>query len=201
MSGPLATLLAVAAYGALHSLLAAPAAKRLAERGLGPAVRRGYRLAYNIVGVITLLPVLAVVALEPGALIYRLRLPWSALALAVQALGLAVLVAGLLQTDALHFLGLRQLVEHDPRPARLVVSGLYRHVRHPLYTAGLAVLWFTPLLTASLLAFNLGLTAYIGIGSHFEERRLHAEFGPAYAEYARRVPRLLPRLGPLSNSD
>ena len=140
-------------------------------------------------------------ALEPGAVLYRLRLPWAGLALALQALGLAVLALGLLQTDVMHFLGLRQLVEREAQPPRLVVSGLYRHVRHPLYTAGLAVLWFTPLLTASLLALNIAFTANIVIGSHLEERRLHAEFGPTYAAYARRVPRLLPRLRLAFNSD
>lgn len=201
MIGPLAALLAVAAYGALHSLLAAPGAKRLARRAFGQAGACGYRLAYNAIGVVTLIPVLAVVALEPGAVLYRLRLPWAGLALALQALGLAILALGLLQTDVMHFLGLRQLVEREAQPPRLVVSGLYRHVRHPLYTAGLAVLWFTPLLTASLLVLNIAFTAYIVIGSHLEERRLHAEFGPTYAAYARRVPRLLPRLRLAFNSD
>jgi protein-S-isoprenylcysteine O-methyltransferase Ste14 len=74
-----------------------------------------------------------------------------------------------------------------------VTSGLYRWVRHPLYTLGLAFLWLTPVMTTSLLAFNVGMSVYAVIGSIFEERRLLAEFGTAYLEYRRRVPRLLPR--------
>jgi protein-S-isoprenylcysteine O-methyltransferase Ste14 len=74
------------------------------------------------------------------------------------------------------------------------VKGLYRWVRHPLYTAGLLFLWLTPLMTTSILAFNLAMSAYIAIGSVFEERRLVTEFGPAYADYQRRVPRLIPGL-------
>jgi protein-S-isoprenylcysteine O-methyltransferase Ste14 len=76
----------------------------------------------------------------------------------------------------------------------LVTTGLYRHVRHPLYTAGLAFLWLSPVMTTTLMALYAGLSVYLYVGSLFEERRLQAEFGPAYAEYQKRVPRLFPRL-------
>jgi protein-S-isoprenylcysteine O-methyltransferase Ste14 len=192
--GIIFTLLAVAAYGALHSLLAGLWAKRLAQRSLGSAAR-GYRLAYNAVALITLLPVLAVPALDPGRELYRIRLPWVALTTAGQALALIALAVGLLQTDPWHFLGLRQLAGTSSQSGpRLVVGGLYRWVRHPLYTAGLAFIWLSPLMTMSLLALNLALTAYIYVGSVFEERRLVAEFGQAYLDYARTVPRLIPRI-------
>jgi protein-S-isoprenylcysteine O-methyltransferase Ste14 len=192
--GIIFTLLAVVAYGALHSLLASLWAKKLARRSLGCATR-GYRLAYNVVALITLLPVLAVPALDPGPELYRLRPPWVALTIAGQALALVALAVGLLQTDPWHFLGLRQLKANESEATpRLVVGGLYRWVRHPLYTAGLAFIWLSPVMTTSLLALNLALTAYIYVGSVFEERRLVAEFGQAYLEYARKVPRLIPRI-------
>ncbi len=187
------TLAAVAAYGVFHSLLASLGAKRLARRAFGPRADRVYRLLFNAIGGLTLLPVLAVPALRPGAVLYRLVMPWSGMALAGQALSVAALAVGLLQTDAWHFLGLRQLSEQKgATPPTLVTTGLYRWVRHPLYTAGLALIWLTPVMTTSLLAFNLALTAYILVGSALEERRLLAEFGSAYADYRRRVPRLIP---------
>jgi len=142
---------------------------------------------------VTLLPVLAVPAAHPGTSLYSLEAPWLLAALAGQMIALLLLAIGLLQTDPWHFLGLRQLVETEPgKPPALLVKGLYRWVRHPLYTAGLVFIWLTPLMTTSLLALNLGLSLYILIGSVFEERRLLAEFGPAYAEYQQRVPRLVP---------
>jgi len=142
------------------------------------------------------LPVLAVVGLEPGEILYRFPLPWSVIALVGQALAALVVLLGLLQTDPQHFLGLRQLVQgSEGPPPTLVVSGLYRWVRHPLYSAGLVFLWLTPWMTTSMLAFCFGATLYILIGSAFEERRLLAEFGQAYADYRRRVPRLIPRMG------
>lgn len=193
ISGPVFTLTAVAVYGAFHSLLASPPAKAAARRWLGTPGTRLYRLAYNLIATVTLLPVLAVPAADPGSTLYRLEPPWLLAALAGQLSALLLLAIGLLQSDVWHFLGLRQLVESEPgEPPALMVKGLYRWVRHPLYTAGLIFLWLTPLMTTSLLALNLGLSLYILIGSVFEERRLLAEFGPAYADYQQHVPRLIP---------
>ncbi len=176
-------------------MLASPPAKEQVRRWLGAARSRGYRLAYNLIAGITLLPVLAVPAAVPGELLYRLTAPWSIAAVTGQAVAIVLLVVGALQTDVWHFLGLRQLAQPDPAgPPQLVVSGLHRWVRHPLYTAGLLFLWLTPIMTTSILALNLGLTAYVLIGTIFEERRLMTEFGPAYADYRRRVPRLIPGL-------
>ena len=185
----------MALYGAFHSLLASPPVKGLARRWLGTPGTRLYRLSYNLVATLTLLPVLAVPAASPGTVLYRLNGAWAVAALTGQAIALVLLAIGVLQTDVWHFLGLRQLVESEPQGSpRLMVKGLYRWVRHPLYTAGLLFLWLTPLMTTSILAFNLSMSAYIAIGSVFEERRLMTEFGPAYAEYQRRVPRLIPGL-------
>jgi protein-S-isoprenylcysteine O-methyltransferase Ste14 len=189
------TLLAVAAYGALHSALATLWMKARARRWFGPASERVYRLGYNVIGAVTLLPVLAIPAIEPGPTIYRVPSPLSLLFLAGQGAAALVIVIGILQTDAWHFLGLRQLTESgEQRPAPFVTSGLYRYVRHPLYSAGLIFLWLTPWMTTSILALYFGLSAYLYIGSLFEERRLEAEFGQAYVEYRHRVPRLIPRL-------
>jgi protein-S-isoprenylcysteine O-methyltransferase Ste14 len=188
------TFLAVVVYGALHSLMASEWVKGGARRLFGPASDRWYRLVFNLLGGLFFLPILIIVAANPGAVLYRLGTPWIFLTGAIQVLALITLAVGLMQTDALRFLGFRQLREPDQRrPSQLIVDGLYRWVRHPLYTAGLAFIWFTPWMSTSILALNLGLTAYILIGSEFEERRLRLEFGQSYVDYQARVPRLLPR--------
>ncbi len=189
----LLTFVATAAYAALHSLLASLWAKARARRLAGPAADRIYRLGFNIIGAITLLPVLAIPAIQPGPVLYVVPSPLSWLFVTGQATALIVVVAGLLQTDVWHFLGLRQLAEGpDDRPRRLVITGLYRYVRHPLYSAGLAFLWLTPLMTTTLLVLYAAFSLYLYIGSLFEERRLLLEFGPAYQAYQRKVPRLFP---------
>ncbi len=193
ISGPVLTFLAVAVYGALHSLLASNVVKQAFQRALGQTSDRFYRLFFNIVGGLTFLPVLAVAALDPGQTLYQLTRPWFLLTSAGQALAVILLLLGLFQTDSLHFLGLRQLLHPGAQePGELVINGLYCHVRHPLYSAGLLFIWLTPVMTTSVLALNLGLTLYIIVGSIFEERRLVGEFGQAYSDYQRRVPRLIP---------
>ena len=201
MSGPWMTLTAVALWGALHSALASPPVKAFIHDRLGPRADRWYRVTYNVSAGLTFLPVLAVLALDPGELLYRAAWPWAALLVVGQLGAGLLLVVGLLQTDVWHFIGLRQLGVTQNGHGRLVVTGLYRWVRHPLYAAGLLFLWLTPILTTTMLAFNIGFTVYIWIGSRFEEKRLAREFGEAYLEYRRRVPALLPFPRPAKSAE
>ncbi len=195
LSSILIILVAVAWYGLVHSLLASLEVKDWANRRFGEYAARGYRVMYNLFAVISLFPVLALVALLPDRTLYRIPLPWALLTVFGQALALGALALGLLQTGAASFLGIEQLFRPAPqRGSILVVSGLYRWVRHPLYTAGLAFIWLVPVMTANLLALNIGLTVYILVGAHFEERKLLREYGDAYAEYRRRTPMLVPGL-------
>ena len=194
-NSPWIILIAVLVYGVIHSLLASHPAKDLARRWFGETSGRVYRLAYNIFAVVSLLPVLALVALLPDWRLYILPSPWSFLALAMQGVAVLALLVGLWQTGVWWFLGLEQLVRPiEGDEPQLVIRGLYRWVRHPLYTAGLVFIWLTPLMTTNLLVLNVGLTIYLVIGAYFEERKLLREFGPAYAEYQRRTPMLVPGL-------
>jgi protein-S-isoprenylcysteine O-methyltransferase Ste14 len=192
--GPILTILAVSLYGLLHSLLASRSAKSWAEQSFGPVAGRVYRLIFNALGLLTFLPVLMIPVFLPGQIIYQLSGIGLILSTLGQAVSVIILVLGLLQTDPWQFIGLRQII-HQPVDGeqRLVISGLYRCVRHPLYLAGLLFIWLIPVMTTSILALNLSLSIYIYIGSLFEERRLQAEFGSSYSEYRARVPRMIPR--------
>ena len=194
-------ILSVLLWGVLHSLLASLKAKQLVRRRLGERAARFYRLAYNVFSVVSFLPVLALAALTPDRTLYQVRLPWSALMIFGEILATVVLVVGFLQTDVWEFIGLRQAaggavsLSNGPvetNQGRLVTWGLYRYVRHPLYTAGIAFIWLMPLMTVNVLAINLALTVYVVVGAIFEERKLRGEFGQAYADYAARTPMFLP---------
>lgn len=190
-------LLAVAAYGVLHSLLASLWLKARARHWLGPAGERFYRLFFNAAGVLTLLPVLALVRWLPDRPLYRIEFPWLLLALTGEIIAVGLLAAGVWQTGAWAFVGLEQAVgQAPPGPLRLVTGGLYRWVRHPLYSAGFLFMLSAPLMTANLLALYLGFAAYLVVGAILEERKLLAEFGPAYAEYRRQTPMFVPFLKP-----
>jgi protein-S-isoprenylcysteine O-methyltransferase Ste14 len=188
-------LAAMLLYGLVHSLLASLTVKAWVQRALGDWGERLYRLAYNLFAVASLLPVLALPALLPDHRLYLIPFPLALLTLALQGLAVLALLVGLLQTGVWSFLGLSQLSGTNATgPSRLVIHGLYRWVRHPLYSAGLVFIWLTPLMTTNLLAFNLGATAYLIAGAMFEERKLLREFGQDYARYRASTPMLVPGL-------
>jgi len=84
-------------------------------------------------------------------------------------------------------------------PQRLVVSGLYRHVRNPIYVSVLAVILGQTLLFGDLRLLALG--ALLWAAFHFfvvvyEEPTLLRTFGAEYEDFRANVPRWLPRLTP-----
>jgi protein-S-isoprenylcysteine O-methyltransferase Ste14 len=84
-------------------------------------------------------------------------------------------------------------------PRRLVIRGVYRHVRHPMYVATAAVIAGEGLLLRQpvlLAAAAVYLAATATLGRVREEPLLEARFGPAYREYRDAVPGWWPRLRP-----
>lgn len=84
-------------------------------------------------------------------------------------------------------------------PTRLVVTGLYRYVRNPMYVA---VLW---IVVGQALLFGsrrlLAYAAVVWLAVHlfvqlYEEPALRARFGDDYASYTAAVRRWWPRLRP-----
>ncbi len=211
-------LIACGVYGSLHSLLASQRAKDWAGKRLGPGGKRYYRLGFNLIGGITALLLFYLAWRLPDAALYQIPFPWILVTLVLQLVGGLGLLVGVGQTGTIAFLGLDvffprrkprppsplQVLDTTltgvqgargtwkPRPTGLVTGGLYRWVRHPLYSCGLLILWLVPSMTWNLLALALGLSGYILVGIQFEERRLLREFGPVYKIYRRQTPMLIP---------
>jgi protein-S-isoprenylcysteine O-methyltransferase Ste14 len=187
-------ILAIAVWGIVHSILASSIAKDTFRAWLGNGFMRPYRLAYNVFSVLSFAPILWLAWTLPNQPLYEVPAPWRYLMLAGQGASALMLLVGVLQTDTLNFIGLGQLFQEKEQPSKLVVGGLYRYMRHPLYTAGLLFLWLTPGMSLNTLTLYIASTLYILVGAYFEERKLLREFGQAYAEYQRQTPMLLPRL-------
>jgi protein-S-isoprenylcysteine O-methyltransferase Ste14 len=120
--------------------------------------------------------------------------------LAAQAAGIALVAVGLSLFVATLWLfvtlGRGTLAPWDP-PKHLVVRGPYRHVRNPMISGVLFVLFGEALILLSrphlewavlFLAINV---VYIPL---FEEPQLAARFGDSYREYKRHVGRFVPGL-------
>lgn len=81
----------------------------------------------------------------------------------------------------------------NPTAGRLVTTGPYRYLRHPIYVAALLFLWTGIAVhpsTGSLLAGLVGTAATLA--RMLSEERLLRERYPEYADYARRAKRLVP---------
>ncbi len=88
----------------------------------------------------------------------------------------------------------------DP-PKCVVVSGLYRFVRNPMYVGVELVVLGEALLFSSTRLLSYAFL--LGLGFHllvvfYEEPTLRRKFGGPYQEYCRAVPRWIPRLSPWS---
>lgn len=188
-------LLALAIWGVAHSVMASHFFKDMVRGMVGAGGMRLYRLGYNVFSTVSFAPILYLAWTLPNQPLYNVPAPWSYLMVGGQALSLLLLFAAFLQTDALSFVGLSQLFGvGEQAPGPLVTRGLYRVVRHPLYTFSLLFLWLSPNVSQNSLTLYIGATLYILIGAYFEERKLLRDFGEAYAEYKRNTPMLIPGL-------
>ncbi len=189
-------LLAFALYAVQHSILASLGLKAWIERAFGEAwVGRYYRFLFNVLGGITLLPIFWLMAVLPNRALYVIPTPWRWLAITGQVFGLWVLVESVRQTGARDFLGLRQIA--SPEGAEVpdfTDSGLYRWVRHPLYSGAMLFLWLSPTMSVNKASFYLAISLYFWIGTYFEERKLARLYGQKYVDYQARTPMFVPRI-------
>ena len=86
---------------------------------------------------------------------------------------------------------------------KLVVTGVYRHVRNPMYLSVLAIIAGQALTFGSWPVFIYGIVVaamVTGFVRLYEEPTLAHSFGAAYDDYRRNVPGWLPRLTPWRGS-
>ncbi len=204
--------LATAAYAALHSALASETAKSAAERVVGTRTRNAfYRPIFNVVAVCATAGLLAYVWTLPDRRLWTARGPAAGAMRVGQGLSLGYLIWAALSQDTLGFTGLPQLwafargrpVPREPagqgpalddRTHGVRAAGPFARVRQPANIAFVPMLWLNPTLTAKWATFAAAVTAYSALGSLHAERMLRDAYGPAYADYQRRVPMLVPSL-------
>jgi protein-S-isoprenylcysteine O-methyltransferase Ste14 len=163
-------ILSVAIWGVVHSLMASLKFKEFLRRVLGNGGMKFYRLFYNIVSVISIAPVIFLMVTLPDRDFYQVPAPWSYIMLAGQGISVLLLFAVALQTDVLSFVGLRQLFEEE-QSEKLLTSGFYGMVRHPLYIFILSILWLSASVSVNTFIVYIGLTIYILVGIYVSSGR------------------------------
>lgn len=79
----------------------------------------------------------------------------------------------------------------------LVTTGLYAHIRHPIYALSILLMFCSALIVATVPMATVAAVHVVLmlIKAHNEERFLTATLGSAYESYSRQTGRFVPRFG------
>ena len=180
---------------ALHSGMISVTATGYLKRWLGTRFRI-YRLIFNLVALVTVIPVMAYGQWLRGPMLFR----WEGVLICFQVIllisALLLFLAGARHYDLLQFSGLRQLKTGSSHNAltetgELDTTGVLDITRHPWYLGGILIIW-TRDIDLSALVTNIILTLYFIVGTVLEERKLLIEYGDDYRRYQRKVSMLIP---------
>ena len=132
---------------------------------------------------------------------WRLQPPLLGVA-AFRAAGVLLIVAGIPAVlDSFARFALQGLGTPAPVfPTRhLVVSGLYRHVRNPMYVGVAWVIFGQGLLLGNVRVLGYATAVWLGFSLFvigYEEPTLRRTFGAEYEVFCKNVPRWIPRVEP-----
>jgi methanethiol S-methyltransferase len=179
----------------LHSAMISITFTNYLKKKLGNSYRF-YRLFYNIISIVTLVPVV----------LYTLSVKqqpffvWDGYLLPVKyfliACGILFIVMGAKRYSFSQIAGITQIKEGVDqklinKSGKLSSRGILAAVRHPLYAGLFPLIWARDL-DAAFLIVNIILSAYLVIGTILEENKLVLEFGDGYREYQQNVSMLFP---------
>ncbi len=186
----------IALFGIQHSVMARPAFKRRLAVFLPESAERStFVLASSLV------LILLFWQWRPLAqVIWLIQSPvWQASLWALLLAGFGIVLLSSFIIDHFDLFGLRQvwvgLFSKSYQHPAFRVTYFYKFTRHPLYFGLLLGFWCTPRMTLGHVLFAMGMTVYILIGIHFEERDLEIFLGEDYRRYRQRVPMLIPNIG------
>jgi protein-S-isoprenylcysteine O-methyltransferase Ste14 len=191
----------LALFGVSHSVMARAAFKRRWTKLTGEAAERSvYVLVASAILALTFWQWRAI----PHVL-WRVPTPAGRAAIvALELLGVLLVIASSFLTDHFDLFGLRQVWLYargrDYTPVPFKQHVLYRVVRHPMMLGFVITFWAAPTMSVGRALFAAGMSAYVAIGIAFEERDLARRLGEDYRLYRRQVPAIIPSLAPLFRS-
>jgi protein-S-isoprenylcysteine O-methyltransferase Ste14 len=183
------------AWCAVHSVLISIRVIEHLRHHLGGAFHY-YRIFYNGVSVITLIPVaLYTYSLQTEPL-FSWEGPLRAIQLLLLFISFLLFISGIRHYDVLQFLGIRQIRQSNScmtltENCELDTAGILGVIRHPWYLGGMILVWPRNLDISAILT-NTIITGYFVIGAFLEERKLKIQFGKTYTDYQRRVSMFFP---------
>ena len=183
VAGPLAIdVLLFSAFALHHSVFARERARARIGAAVGPELERA---VYVWIASLMLIAVCALWQAVPGVA-WRVTGGAAVVFYGLQIAGAVISVWSAAAIDALELAGIRQL-RASPEPTEFRTTGPYGWVRHPIYFGWFLMVFATPVMTASRLAFALVSSVYLIIAIPFEERSLLIASKGAYDRYMHAV--------------
>ena len=176
----------------LHSALISTTVTDFAKKKLGGGFRF-YRLFYNVVSLVTLIPLVYYSHMLREAPVFRWEGSMRIVQVFLVAVSVYLFVAGGRHYSWARFWGIAQVKAGSSLAdsSTFVVSGIHRIIRHPWYLGGILIVWAQDMSVSTIL-INMVISVYFMIGAVLEERKLVIEFGEKYREYQRTVSMLFP---------
>lgn len=189
--------LAWSTFYLLHSLLAGEKAKDWVKKNISNAYTY-YRLGYNLFFIITMgLLVYWTIVADAGYLFPRKT--WMIIAGGILTFwGTILLMLAGKNYNLREFAGIPSTTGHAGQPTKekLIITGLNKWVRHPLYLS--IYILFTGIALLHPAAHTwvaIGISfIYLPIGIYSEEKKLIATFGEEYKKYRKSTPAIFPFL-------
>ena len=181
----------------LHSLLASIRVKKEVAKRSGIFFKY-YRLYYTVFAFVSFAAIIIYQLALSSLYIFSPNAISDTTGVILSTIGLAIMLVCIKKYFG-NLSGLKTLfIDEYETGNKLVVTGIHRYVRHPLYGGTFLFIWglFILMPYGSLLVSNLIITCYTLIGIGFEEQKLLREFGQAYEEYKKKVPKIIPSLKP-----
>lgn len=179
----------------LHSLLIS---RGFTARMQGILGRRYgyYRLAYTIISLFSLLPVVYFQLRLQEKVIFAWPWPWYLMKYGMYAGAFLLFYGGFRVYDLQYMLGIKQIhaMGHGGNNATMgfTTAGILGYVRHPWYSAAILLVLAFGVVTDVSLVSKAVLTGYIIIGTLLEEQKLIHEIGAPYLAYRKKVPMFIP---------
>ncbi|NNL43451.1 MAG: hypothetical protein HKO79_13255 [Desulfobacterales bacterium] len=157
-----------------------------------------YRLFYNLVALITIVPVILYSLSIKSPVLFRWQGYMIIFQIALFIIVVALFISGGLKYDLLQFLGIKQIQSGESQvtlsqSVDIDTSGILSFTRHPWYLAAIIFVWIVHReISVSTLIVNIVLTIYLVIGTILEEKKLIIELGDQYRNYIERVSMLFP---------
>ena len=180
-------------YCVLHSLLANLVFKNSVRKWMGSKYYM-YRILYTVFAFVTLVLVIYYGLTIPTSLVFDSSIVTDIIGMLIGSAGL-ILMLICIKKYFISLSGLKSLIREE-YSNELMITGVHKYVRHPLYTGTFAFLWglFLIFPNWNLFVSNVIITAYTLIGIKLEEEKLIKEFGEQYRVYRQQVPMLFPLL-------